>query len=267
MDIKTKIGFLDSGVGGLSVLSYAMDRLPFADYIYYADCDHVPYGTKTSEEIIEYTDEAVRLLIERGAEVVVIACNTATSMAAGYVREKYSLPIIGMEPAVKPALAAHHGERILVCATPATIAGKRLHDLIERNYTDDVVIDLAALPELVTYAEREIFDTDIICSYLDRVIKKSRGYSAVVLGCTHFGYFRDSFRSFFGNIDIIDGTAGTVRRLIAVLDEHGLLENCNGGSFDKKISVPEFYISGRLIDDCGKLDFFNRLIERSRTVG
>lgn len=266
MDTKAKIGFLDSGVGGLSVLAYAMDKLPSADYIYYADCDHVPYGTKSADEIIGYTDEAVRFLVDRGASVIVIACNTATSMAAGYVREKYSLPIIGMEPAVKPALAAHHGERILVCATPATIAGKRLHDLIERNYTDDVALDLAALPELVSFAEHEMFCRDTVCSYLERMIDRSKGYSAVVLGCTHFGYFRDSFRSFFGDIDIIDGSVGTIRRLAAVLDEQGLTIERDNAGLSGNGGNTEFYISGRRIIDSETLGFFSRLIERTRTV-
>ncbi len=255
-----KIGFFDSGIGGISVLAYAQKKLPEADYIYYADCDHVPYGTKTREEIIRYSDAAVGFLAGRDVSAVVVACNTATSMSIGYLRDKYRFPIVGMEPAVKPAAVTHHGKKILVCATPATIAGKKLHTLIEHNYSSDELPDLIGLPGLVTFAERGVLDKDIVCEYLETAIDKTKNYSAVVLGCTHFGYFRDSFRAFFGSIDIIDGTEGTVNRLISVLKENNIEIPSNGRG------TTTFYQSGRLVTGAPTLAFYQTLLARTENI-
>lgn len=259
---STKIGFFDSGIGGISVLSYARRRLPEVDYIYYADTDHVPYGTKSRDEIIRYSDAAVDFLAGQGVSAVVVACNTATSMAIGYLRAKYPFPIIGMEPAVKPAAAAHHGEKILVCATPVTIAGEKLHNLIEHNYSSDELPDLAGLPGLVTFAENGVFERDVVCKYLETVIDKTQNYTAVVLGCTHFGYFRDSFRELLGDVDLIDGTKGTVNRLIAVLEnEHIAIPSGE----DKKGSTV-FYQTGRPVTDPSILAYYDNLLTRAEIL-
>jgi len=252
-----KIGFFDSGIGGISVLAYARHCLPSADYIYYADTDHVPYGTKTREEIIGYSDAAVEFLAGQGVSAVVVACNTATSMAIGYLREKYPFPIIGMEPAVKPAAKTHKGEKILVCATPVTIAGEKLQNLIGQYYPAEEYPDLAGLPGLVAFAESGIFDRDTVCRYLETVIDCRKNYSAVVLGCTHFGYFRDSFRELLGNVDMIDGTVGTVKSLITVLEEIGISIPTNTSG------TTVFYQTGRLVSDAATLRYYEDLIRRS----
>lgn len=257
---NAKIGFFDSGIGGISVLSYTRRRLPGADYIYYADTDHVPYGTKPRDEIIRYSDAAVDFLAKQGVSAVVVACNTATSMSIGYLREKYPFPIVGMEPAVKPAAAAHHGEKILVCATPVTIAGEKLHNLIEHNYASDELPDLVGLPGLVTFAERGVFDRDIVCEYLETVIDKTRNYTAVVLGCTHFGYFRDSFRELLGDVDLIDGTKGTVNRLISVLETEGIELPAEGQG------TTAFYQTGRPVTDAAVLEYYEKLLIRSEIL-
>jgi len=255
---SVKIGFFDSGTGGISVAARARERFPSADYIYYADTDNVPYGEKTKDQIIEYSDKAIRCLIEWGVSVIVIACNTATSMAASYLRQKYTVPIIGMEPAVKPASEYHSGDKILVCATPVTIAGEKLRLLIENSFDENEPRpDLAALGELVRYAENNVFDTDIICSYLKSRIPEPEKYTAVVLGCTHFPYFRDSFRKFFGeHIDLIDGTEGTVNRLVEVLEGLGIEKKDETGSI-------EFLQSGREITDKNILAFYKTLEKKS----
>ena len=121
-----KIGFYDSGIGGLSVLQTAMEMLPNEEFIYYADTDHVPYGEKSNDEILAFARRAVDFLIAKDAKAIVIACNTATSVAAKYLRAVHTLPIIGMEPAVKPAVEEKNHKRILVSATPVTIREKKL---------------------------------------------------------------------------------------------------------------------------------------------
>ncbi len=252
----TKIGFFDSGIGGISVLSYARRRLPSAEFLYYADTDHVPYGTKSRDDIVRYSAAAVDFLVSRGASAVVVACNTATSMAIARLRETYRVPIVGMEPAVKPAAALYPGQSILVCATPVTIAGEKLHTLLEHNYTSDDLPDLVGLPELVTFAERGIFDRETVCGYLETVIDRRKKYTAVVLGCTHFGYFRDSFRALLGDVDLIDGTKGTVNRLIAVLSERGGLPDAGQGR-------TSYFRSGRPVTDPATLSFYESLRKRS----
>lgn len=252
---------MDSGIGGLSVLSYAMKLFPEAHYIYYADTDNVPYGTKTKDEIIKYADRAAGFLVKKGVSAIVVACNTATSMAIAYLREKYrEIYIVGMEPAVKPAAHDHAGERILICATPLTIGGEKLHSLIESNFEKDCLMPhLAALPKLVTYAENGIFDKSTVCGYFSEVFGDKRNYSSIVLGCTHFIYFKDSFIDFFGKCDIIDGTAGTVNRLFDLLKIKAEEKK------DTEESV-EFYRSGRLVEDPETIAFNRKMIKRSREM-
>ena len=253
---KLKIGFFDSGVGGISVMTAARGVLPNADYIYYADEAHVPYGTKSHEEIIRYADEAVGCLVSHGVHAVVVACNTATSIAIEYLREKYTLPIIGMEPALKPAVKAHPNEKILLCATPVTIAGEKLHHLIEKSGAEPTLVPL---PGLVTFAENCVFDKDQVCAYLAGEIGDARDFVAVILGCTHFSFFRDCFRELFGNdVDIIDGNTGTVKRLISVLGDK--IDSCGEGE-----GSVCYLISGEEADS-EKIALFESLAERYKRV-
>lgn len=234
-----KIGIFDSGIGGLSVLHQALITLPKEDYIYYADTDNVPYGIKTREEIIGYVDHAIDFLVGKGVKAIVIACNTATSTAADYVRSKYSLPILGMEPAVKPAVAKSHGKRVMVIATPVTVREEKLRTLIEQ-VDDEHLVDLVAMPGLVSFAEAGIFEGNEIEQYLRQELKDYNlaDYSALILGCTHFNYFKDSYCKVFPKgISFIDGSFGTVNYLKRILTERNLLENNHG--------TVEYYMSGR----------------------
>lgn len=234
-----KIGFFDSGIGGLSVLHQAMQTLPREDYIFYADTDHVPYGEKDNEQILHYSDEAVHFLRDHGAKAVVIACNTATSVAAPYLRQKYDFPIIGVEPAVRLAMKYPQHRRILVIATPVTIREEKLHHLIEQvDTTHDV--DLLALPGLVHFAECQEFDSPAVEEYLRKQLScyHLEEFSALVLGCTHFNYFKPTFRKIlYPHTTFIDGCGGTVRQLWKLLEEQNKLE-INTGNV-------EYYFSGR----------------------
>lgn len=138
----------------MSVLHQALATLPHENYIFYADTDHVPYGTKTKDQVISYVDEMIQFMLSHNCKAVVIACNTATSAAASIMRQKYTIPIIGIEPAVKPAVEQSHGRRVMVVATPLTIREEKLKNLVDR--VDNAHhVDLLPLPELVTFAERE----------------------------------------------------------------------------------------------------------------
>ena len=139
------IGVFDSGVGGLSVLHHIRRTLPQARLLYVADSAHVPYGDKTPEYIEQRSHTLTRFLIEQGAQAIVIACNTATAAAAASLREQFSLPIVGMEPAVKPAVAATKTGVVGVLATVGTLESARFAALLGR-YGDEVEIDHPRLP-------------------------------------------------------------------------------------------------------------------------
>ena len=147
------IGFLDSGVGGISVLNEAIKLMPNERYVYLGDSKNAPYGIKTKKEVKELTVRNVDALIEEGAKAIVIACNTATSAAVAFLREKYkAVPILGVEPALKPAALSHRGEKILVMATSMTLAEKKFEHLMGK-YKDDAKIVPVPCPGLMEFVE------------------------------------------------------------------------------------------------------------------
>lgn len=221
------IGFLDSGFGGITVLSEALRQLPNENYIYYADTEHVPYGTKTKEEVRGYVFDAVRYLVDQGIKALVVACNTATSIAVRELRSIYDFPIVGMEPAVKPAVENGNGKRVLVLATPLTLREEKFHNLVQR-VDHEHVVDFLAFPELVDLAESMIFEHDKIEPVIRQKLKSydMDKYKTFVLGCTHFPIYRNVFKEVLpGHIDIIDGSVGTVKYLRCLLEEGRLLSS------------------------------------------
>lgn len=234
------IGFFDSGVGGITVLHEALKQLPKENFIYFADTDHVPYGTKTKEEVKSLVFEAVDFLSQEGIKALVVACNTATSIAISDLRLKYNFPILGMEPAVKPAVEKNGSKRVLVTATPLTLQEEKYQNLISKlDYAR--IVDGVALPELVEYAEKNILDEKIIVPYLSQKLATYDLYlyGTVVLGCTHFPFFKSCFQKLFPQAtDIIDGSIGTVNYLKKILVEKKL-------SSDTGQSEVVFYSSGR----------------------
>lgn len=233
-----KIGIFDSGIGGLSVLHLAMRKLRGVDFIYYADEKNVPYGEKSKEKIIDFVDEAMRFFISKKTQAVVLACNTATSAAALEMRQKYKLPIIGMEPAVKKAIEIHGEKKVLVAATPMTVQGDKMNFLL-RQVDADGKVDLVALPGLVRFAEKESFDSEEVSAYLQQELSpfSLSDYSAFVLGCTHFNYFKDHFRKIFPEtVTLLDGNEGTINHLMSKLDRRG--------SETKRENTAEYYFSG-----------------------
>lgn len=221
-----KIGFFDSGIGGLTVLGHALKILPFADYIYYADIEHVPYGEKTKSEVRHYVQNAMDYMSEIKVDAVVIACNTATSAADAKLRKNYSFPIIGMEPAVKPAVAycKEKGKKILVLATSLTLREEKFHQLIHRLDATEIV-DTLALGGLVKFAEQFEFDTLAVSQYLQKEFAplEPSDYGAVVLGCTHFPLFSKNLQQLFPEETVFfDGSVGAINHLAAILEQKGV---------------------------------------------
>ena len=120
-----RIGIFDSGVGGLTVLNTAMKMIPHAQYIYYADLDNVPYGTRDKGDVRKLTHNAIEFLYDMGVDAVVIACNTATSTSVEHLRKSFDIPVIGMEPAVKPAIENTDTGKVMVMATELTLKEKK----------------------------------------------------------------------------------------------------------------------------------------------
>ena len=224
MEDSRPIAVFDSGVGGLSVLVRLRELMPEEDFIYLGDRKNAPYGSKTHEEVRRIAEKNVDMLVLHGAKAVVIACNTATAAAVEPMRKKYpQIPIIGIEPAVKPAVDAGCG-RILVLATPRTVSEPRFIALMERRAGDSAVIGVPCegLSQMVERGECEGEETD---AYFERLFApfRSDGFDAVVLGCTHYPFVRSAIRRAVGeNVAIFDGAEGTARHTKRCLESAGL---------------------------------------------
>ena len=223
------IGVFDSGVGGLSVLKYALSALPNENFIYYGDSANAPYGEKTDSRVLELTVKAVDFLSAQGIKALVVACNTATSIAVDYLRQKYVFPIISMEPAIKPALEKTDG-KVLLLATNVTLKSRRVNSLIEKYDKANRVIKVPC-PLLASKIEEAVFNNCDIDGYLSKILLpyKNIGAAAAVLGCTHYPFVKDRINDFLGNITVFDGIDGTVEHLKHVLAENEL-ENFSGGN-------------------------------------
>jgi glutamate racemase len=209
------IGVFDSGVGGLSVLHHIRQALPDADLIYVADSGHVPYGDKSPDYIAQRSLALTRFLVEQGAEAVVIACNTATAAAAAVLRSRYALPIVGMEPAVKPAVAATKSGVVGVLATVGTLESARFAALLER-YAGNVKIVTQGCPGLVEQVERGDLTGPETRTLIERHTAPllAKGADTLILGCTHYPFLVPAIRDVVGNdIALIDTGAAVARQL------------------------------------------------------
>lgn len=251
-----KIGIFDSGIGGLTVLKYTKMLMPNEEYYYYADTAHVPYGNKTKEQILEYSDKAVSFLLDKGCDLVCIACNTATSVAADILRQKYDKPIVGIEPAVKPAIEGTKDGRILVLATPVTVKEKKLKDLVDR-LDNEHLVDVKGLEKLPLFAEKGDFNSDDLRLYLNDELEhlELNKYSQVVLGCTHFIHFKEILSDYFNRDTVfLDGCQGTARNINRI---------CKRENYKTSDSYAiYFYKSGKEVADAESLEFLNMILNR-----
>lgn len=215
-EAKRTIGVFDSGVGGLSVLHHIRATLPDANLIYVADSGHVPYGDKSPAYIEARSLALTRFLVSQGAEAIVIACNTATAAAAHTLRVKFSkLPIVAMEPAVKPAVAATQSGVVGVLATVGTLESARFAALLEK-YGGKVKIVTQGCPGLVDVVERGDLHSNearrLIERYTDPLLKQNA--DTLILGCTHYPFLTPLIREVVGNdIALVDTGAAVAREL------------------------------------------------------
>src|SRR3954469_10867551 len=221
MDQHGPIGMFDSGLGGLSVLRELVRLLPSADVVYVADSAHVPYGTKSPAFIRDRSLAIARYLLQQHqARGIVVACNTATTHAVTTLREAFpAVPIVGMEPALKPAAAATRSGVVGVLATPATLDGERFATLAER-YTDGIELLTQPSPGLVECVEAG----DVDGRETERLLRVyaeprlARGADTIVLGCTHYPFLRDVLQRIVGpQVALIDTGEAVARQTARVL--------------------------------------------------
>ena len=231
------IGFFDSGLGGISVLHEARRVMPNENFLFFGDNRNAPYGPRPLEEIRALSAAGIQRLLDRDVKAIVIACNTATSAYAEVVREAHpELPIIGMEPALKPAHFARHGGKVIVLATDATLRLEKFQRL-RALYGDDTVTVIGhGLVELVETGRAHDPEAE---TQVRRLLSPYAGeqIDAVVLGCTHYPYLRDHIQKVFPDAQLFDGRDGTVQRLKSQLEKYGLRSDDTPGSVEYQTSA------------------------------
>jgi glutamate racemase len=231
MNSASPIGIFDSGVGGLSVAREIREHLPAEYLLYLSDSAYCPYGGRPLEEIRDRTLRVGRFLLGRGAKALVVACNSASGAALEVLRESTSVPVIGMEPAVKPAAAATRSGRVGVMATAATLQADRFERLME-NYAREVQVVSQACPGLVELVERGITRGDEAREQLLPLLEplRSAGVDTVVLGCTHYPFLRDTITEILGpDVSLLDTGAAVARQTRRVLEVSGQLRDEGSG--------------------------------------
>lgn len=220
--MRRPIGIFDSGLGGISVLKEAVHLMPNEHFIFYGDNENAPYGTKTQEQIDSCVQNVVNQLLQRNVKALLIACNTATAASAKRLRSELTIPVIGMEPALKPAHELRHGGQILVLATPATLHMDKFLHLMELYGEGAVPVEGYGIVECVEDGQvRGERILSVLHGLLDEHLKKKT--DAIVLGCTHYPLIREALAQVAPGVPLIDGNLGTVRQLRRVLERDGLL--------------------------------------------
>lgn len=247
MTNKKTIAIFDSGVGGLTILHKALKALQHEDFLYYADVANVPYGNKSKSQVKELILQAVEQMVMYDLKALVVACNTGTSAAIKELREKYDFPIIGMEPAIKPAVDSKMTGKIMVMATELTLKEEKFHRLISNLMAEDQ-IDKIAMPELVDAAEEFNFGDQALRKLLQKKFEKIdwSQFHTVVLGCTHFIYFIPFLKDILPkHIRIIDGNMGTINRLVSLIvpesqGDYSIKCFLSGKEVDSELLFPYF---------------------------
>lgn len=224
MSSSRPIGFLDSGIGGISVMRKAVRLLPNEDYFFFSDSVNNPYGDKSDKEIIDRCDKLTDLMInEKHCKAIVLACNTASAKAVSFLREKYSdTPIVAIEPAYKMVHDYNPDGFTLVMATRGTLESEKFHKLFYTYYNNNTsLLACVGLADLIEQNKKEELK-----EYLERNLHDYKGkVSNVVLGCTHYPLAKAEIREVLGDVNFFDGADGVSRQLKRVLTEKDLLND------------------------------------------
>ncbi len=234
------IGIFDSGVGGTSIWREIIALLPDEDTIYLSDSINAPYGTKSKEEILSFSIKNTELLIEKGAKIIVVACNTATTNTISYLRDKYDIPFIGIEPAIKPASIKTISKCIGILATKGTLSSALFSESMQRFTQGVKVIEQegTGIVELIESGNIDSQEMDeLLHRYIDPMVNQNIDY--LVLGCTHYPYLIPQLKRLLPqNVTIIDSGFAVAKQTKAILEKFDLLNTDN-----KKSSKYFFYIN------------------------
>ncbi|WP_110974275.1 glutamate racemase [Acinetobacter sp. WCHAc060042] len=240
------IGIFDSGIGGLSIAQEIAKHLPNERFIYFADTAHVPYGPRDDQNIRELSAHAIEWLYRQGCKVAVVACNTASAFSLDYLREHYgdSFPIIGLVPALKPAVLQSKSKTVAVLATPATFRGQLIKDVVEKfaqpsGVSVIPVTCLDLVPFVESGAQMSAACLAILKDILQPVVDQGADY--LVLGCTHYPFLKIAIQSIFGQkLTLIDSGQAVARQTARILIKNELLFEQNHAD-DVRI---ECFVSG-----------------------
>jgi glutamate racemase len=230
IDNSAPIGVMDSGIGGLSVLREIRNQLPAESLLYVADSAHLPYGDKTPAFVRQRVNHIAESLVDMGAKALVVACNTATAAAVMSLRERFALPVIGMEPGVKPAVLGSARGVVGILATEGMVQSNRMRELVQR-FAREVEVVIQPCPGLVEQVERHALHTPetsrLLQGYLEPILK--RHADTLVLGCTHYPFLQPLIEQLVGpRITVINTGSAVARHLHHRLEESALLNHDTG---------------------------------------
>lgn len=217
--IHTKIGVFDSGVGGQSVISAIKSEIPNLEIIYKDDRQHLPYGTRRVEEIYGFVKPIFQSFIDEGCKVIVIACNTVTTNLAPQLRAEFNVPMIGMEPMVKPAATTTKTGIIAVCATPRTLSSKR-YKWLKEEYAKGVKVLEPDCSEWALMIEDNKVNWQKIAKVINEVLDQNA--DQIVLGCTHYHWIEDLIKQLSaGRAEVIQPELPVIAQLKRILSSLG----------------------------------------------
>lgn len=225
---ESPIGIFDSGVGGISVLRAVREQMPEESVIYFGDQGHIPYGPRPMEQIRDFSEATTRFLLEQGAKIIVVACNTASAAALKYLREKFhDVQFVGMEPAVKPAAEYTHTGKVGVLATPATFQGELYASVVER-FANGVELYQNTCNGLVQQVEQGRLNDGETRQILENALQPmlEKNIDTVVLGCTHYPFVIPLIQDIVGeNVRVIDPAPAIAKQTARLLEARGLRSN------------------------------------------
>ena len=234
---NSPIGIFDSGVGGISVLRALRQQIPDESVLYFGDQGHIPYGPRAMEQIRQFSEAITRFLLEQGAKIIVVACNTASAAALQYLREIFpEVPFVGMEPAVKPAAERTHTGKVGVLATPATFQGALYASVVER-FANGVELFQDTCPGLVQQIEQGNLEGPEVRRILEAALQPmlEKDIDTVVLGCTHYPFVIPLIQEIVGeNVRVIDPAPAVARQTGRLLEARAM-RNGSGAKSEVKL--------------------------------
>lgn len=215
------IGIFDSGIGGATVLKEILKILPNYNYIYYSDSKNNPYGDKSKEELLEIVNNVVNYLVNRGCQIIVIACNTASAICKDELRKKFNIPIIAIEPAYKMVHDYNYTGNTLILATKGTLESEKFLELYHKYDNHKTwIYECVGLADLI-----EQNKTLEIKEYLESHLKSFKSIQNVVLGCTHYPLIKNEIKEVLGDVNFFDGSSGVAKRLKTFIKELHIKES------------------------------------------